>query len=61
MIYNGATFKGKNEIKDTLIGKTFYWLYVLYKREDVIYLHTDDGRTGIIKRFADLIDIIDVD
>lgn len=61
MIYSGATFKGKNEIKDTLIGKTFYWLYVLYKREDVIYLHTDDGRTGIIKRFADLIDIIDVD
>lgn len=61
MIYSGATFKGKNEIKDTLIGKTFYWLYVLYKRADVIYLHTDDGRTGIIKRFADLIDIIDVD
>lgn len=60
MIYSGATFKGKNEIKDTLIGKTFYWLYVLYKRADVIYLHTDDGRTGIIKRFADLIDIIDV-
>lgn len=61
-----TTVNNKILIRDTIIGKTFFWLATLYKDKDseagnIAYSRADNTVIRFIERFADLIDIIDAD
>lgn len=61
-----TTVNNKILIRDTIIGKTFFWLATLYKNEDseagnITYSRVNNTVIRFVERFADLIDIIDVD
>lgn len=61
-----TTVNNKILIRDTIIGKTFFWLATLYKDKDseagnIAYSRADNTVICFVERFAKLIDIIDVD
>lgn len=61
-----TTVNNKILIRDTIIGKTFFWLSTLYKDKDpavgnITYSGANNTVICFVERFAKLIDIIDVD
>lgn len=65
-VYSGVRVNGKDVINNNVVGRTFFWLATLYRNErgEYDYLACRDVDKEIIclvERFADFIDIIDVD
>lgn len=52
-------------INDTVIGRTFFWLSILYKNIEkqpfILYPQATSAATKLVEQFAEIIDIIDVD
>lgn len=52
-------------INDTVIGRTFFWLSILYKNIEkqpfILYPQAASAATKLVEQFAEIIDIIDVD
>lgn len=60
-----SSLNGLSVINNTIIGKTFYWLATLYKngkeQPDICYGQADSETVKFVERFANLIDMVDVD
>lgn len=65
LVKSTSKFNYLSEINNTIIGKTFYWLATLYKnrteRPDICYVQADSETVKFVERFANLIDMVDVD
>ena len=52
-------------INDTVIGRTFFWLSILYKNIEkqpfILYPQAASAATMLVEQFAEIIDFIDVD
>lgn len=64
-VVSSSIFNGVRIIEDTVIGRTFFWLSTLYKNLEkepiILYPQADRAATKLVDKFAEIIDIIDVD
>lgn len=55
----------RDALTDTVIGRTFFWLSILYKNIEkqpfILYPQATSAATKLVEQFAEIIDIIDVD
>lgn len=66
MACGSSSSDGLQVINDTIIGRTFFWLATLYRNVDrqyeyITYPQADTERISLVERFADLVNIVDVD
>ena len=64
-VEGSSRLNGVRIIDDTVIGRTFFWLSTLYKNLEkepiILYPQADSATTKLVDKFAEIIDIIDVD
>lgn len=64
-VEGSSILNGVRVINDTVVGRTFFWLSTLYKNLEkqpiILYPQADSATMKLVKQFAEIIDIIDVD
>lgn len=65
-VCGSSSSDGLRVINDTIIGRTFFWLATLYRNacgqyEYITYPQADTESISLVERFADLVNIVDVD